>query len=162
MNVPERILCPRRAESFREVKEGESDGFREDDDTCRYCGSLNPDTFMARLEAGDVELDPTDKSYKIYVRNRGGAPFKQTFRDCYEQPWTGKVKEPKCTGPDDCTHWVTRDTNDTKFYFQHLSADQQRRFIELHNEKRLHIGYPGHFYSRPFFCAHASQQETGR
>lgn len=113
------------------------------DDTCSFCGSLNPATLLARLEAGDVELGPTDKSYKVYVRNKGGAEFKQTYRDC--------GNEAKCTGPDDCTHWVTRETDSTKFYFQHFDEAQQNRFIELYNEKRLQIGYPGHFYVRPYF-----------
>ena len=34
---------------------------------CSYCGSVHPDEFMAAVEAGEVELEPTDKSYKVYV-----------------------------------------------------------------------------------------------
>lgn len=30
---------------------------------------------MERLERADVEVGPTDKSYKVYVRNRGGELF---------------------------------------------------------------------------------------
>lgn len=37
--------------------------------TCSWCGSLNPDEFMRRAEAGD-ELGPTGKSYKVYVGAR--------------------------------------------------------------------------------------------
>jgi len=51
-----------------------------DDGHCKHCGSLNADVFMARLEAGDVELVPTDKNYKVYVRNKGGEPFHQSYR----------------------------------------------------------------------------------
>lgn len=51
------------------------DSWREDD-TCSYCGSLNPDILMARMEAGDIEIGPTDKSYKVYVKNLGGAELK--------------------------------------------------------------------------------------
>lgn len=83
------------------------------DNTCSYCGSMNPDAFMERLEAGDIQLDPTDKSYKVYVKTQG------------------------ITG---------------KFYFQHLSADQRKRFIELNNAGRLNFGPPGYFYMLPFFC----------
>ena len=39
-----------------------------------------------------------------------------------------------------------------KFYFQHLSDDDRTRFIELYNAKRMKLGYPGYFYSRPYFC----------
>lgn len=39
----------------------------------------------------------------------------------------------------------------TKFYFQHLSEDQKKRFIELLNEKKIKFDYPGYFYVKPFF-----------
>ena len=123
------------------------------DDSCSYCGSLNPDILMARIEAGDVELGPTDKSYKVYIENKGGAGFKQSYRDCVPDKSVidGKEVTTKCTGPDTCTHWTTRERSSTKFYFQHLSEDQKKRFVELLNEKKIRIGAPGHFYTKPFF-----------
>lgn len=99
---------------------------------------------MLRCEAGDVELGPTDKNYKVYVENKGGDAFAQTYRDC--------PRDAPCTGPEDCTHWVTRSMDHTKFYFQHLDAEQRRRFIELLNDGKLNIGDPGHFYVTPFFA----------
>lgn len=63
--------CPRRIESGISITPG-PDEFRargESHPTCSYCGSMDPDALMARIEAGDVELGPTDKSYKIYVRD---------------------------------------------------------------------------------------------
>lgn len=126
-----------------------------DDNTCSYCGSFNPDTLMQRLEVGDVELGPTDKNYKVYLMNAGGEAFKQTYRDCPtdRKIVDGKEITTKCSGPDTCTHWVTREMSQAKFYFQHLSVDQKKRFIELLNEKKIKIGMPGHFYSRPYFIA---------
>lgn len=115
-----------------------------EDDTCSYCGSLNPDTFMARLEAGDVELSPTDKNYKVYIRNVGGEVFKQTYRKC--------PVDATCTGPDDCTHWVTRERARAKFYFQHLSNDQKTRFVELYNQRKLQFVDDYGFYVLPYFC----------
>ena len=41
----------------------------------------------------------------------------------------------------------------TKFYFQHLSEDQKKKFIELLNSKKLTLEYPGHFYNLPFFIS---------
>ena len=38
-----------------------------------------------------------------------------------------------------------------KFYFQHLDEAQQREFVDLLNARKLKIGHPGHFYTRPFF-----------
>lgn len=38
-----------------------------------------------------------------------------------------------------------------KFYFQHLSVDGQRRFIELYNAREVKFSEPGIFYVLPFF-----------
>jgi hypothetical protein len=43
-----------------------------------------------------------------------------------------------------------------KFYFQHLSPEQQTRFIDLVNAKTMKIGMPGHFYVLPYFAARAA------
>lgn len=40
----------------------------------------------------------------------------------------------------------------SKFYFQHLSDDQMKRYIELHNDKKIKYGYPGYLYVQPFFA----------
>ena len=42
---------------------------------CSYCGSLDPSVLMARLEEGTITLGATDKDYKVYVTNSGGAPL---------------------------------------------------------------------------------------
>lgn len=136
---PEEHNCPRGAENSddgRAVWTGDSN--------CSYCGSLHPDVFMERIEAGTVKLCPTDKSYKVYVHAEpDSAGFFQTFRG------------PDDPGGDDPSKWVwtTRETNQTKFYFQHLSVDQRKRFVELLNEKKLKLDVPGYFYRLPFFIA---------
>ena len=43
-----------------------------------------------------------------------------------------------------------------KFYFYHLNEAEQRRFVEMMNEGRPTMGYPGHFYVLPFFCKQAA------
>lgn len=65
--------CPRRAESHigSSPALARDNDYSADGDACYYCGSLNPDTFMARLEAGDILLGSTDKNYKVYVSGRG-------------------------------------------------------------------------------------------
>jgi hypothetical protein len=118
------------------------------DGTCSYCGSMSQAALLPRLLAGDVELTPTDKSYKVYVRNNGGAPLMQSYRDC--------PRDAGCTGPDDCAHWVTRETSQAKFYFQHLDEHGRSEFIRLYNERKLKLGEPGHFYVLPYFCKRAS------
>lgn len=97
---------------------------------------------MARLEAGDVRLDPTDKDYKVYVVNEGGAKFLQRARTD-SKPFAGW---------DSPEHdWVTSERDEAKFHFQHLSQDQKRRFVELLNGKKIRIGEPGRFYRLPYF-----------
>lgn len=121
---------------------------KPDDGTCDYCGSLMPDAFMERLEAGTIKLGPTDKNYKVYVDNVGGKPFLRTHR--IDQPSKpGEIMK----DPRDQAHWVwiTDENNHCKFYFQHLNEVQQKRFVQLLNEKKIMIGVPGHFYVRPFF-----------
>jgi hypothetical protein len=39
-----------------------------------------------------------------------------------------------------------------KFYFQHLSEEERKRFVDAMNEKRINYAYPGHFYRLPFFA----------
>lgn len=77
---------------------------------CSYCGSIDPESFMLRIKAGD-ELGVTDKNYKAYLPG----------------------------------------TDNPKFYFQHLSAEQRHEFIQLLNAKVVNFGYPGHFTVLPFF-----------
>ena len=131
--------CPRRHDNFLPAKdEKELDNYRADG-TCSYCGSLNPTTFMARLRAGDIELGPTDKGYKVYVRNSGGQLFSRQRRIDNDHS-------------NDRTKWIweMQFVEQTKFYFQHLDNANQEEFIQIVN-KGTKIGYPGHFYTLPYF-----------
>ncbi len=140
--------CPRRGERSQADQD-----FWLPDDTCSYCGSLNPDALMARLEAGDVELGPTDKNYKVYVENVGGKQFQMNH--------TRKCPDVMKCDMRTCEHWTVEFRSHTKFYFPHLSAEQQKRFIELHNERKMKIGYPGHFYVPPFFASRTTTFPEG-
>lgn len=42
--------------------------------------------------------------------------------------------------------------NQRKFYFQHFSPDEQIKFLELVNAKKIKFARPGGFYVLPFFC----------
>lgn len=112
--MTDKLYCPRAIENgggpnspFKPPMNGEMEW--RDDNTCSYCGSLSGDALMARLEAGNVKLRPTDKDYKVYI-------------------------------------------DSGKFYFQHLSPEQRKRFIELYNAGQILLDVPGHFYVTPFFC----------
>lgn len=69
-----------------------------------------------------AKITPTDKDYKVYV----------------------ELEETELIGRN-----VVRKTS--KFYFQHLSPEQKQAFVERMNAKTLIIGFPGHFYTTPYF-----------
>lgn len=68
------MKCPRRVEGPFHVNDREDD--TGENGTCSYCGSLLPDLAMAYFEQGAL-LDPTDKSYKVYIEglDRGFTKF---------------------------------------------------------------------------------------
>jgi hypothetical protein len=70
------MRCPRRDE-IGQRPDGE-DVWR-DNQTCSYCGSLNPDLLMAHLETGDIRLGATDKSYKVYVHGLPDRDFAKLY-----------------------------------------------------------------------------------
>jgi hypothetical protein len=142
------LRCPRRDEGGLGARAFPGPDSWREDKTCSFCGSMAPTEFFRVVEAGG-EIVPTDKNYKAYVRGPG---LRQTFRDC--------PRDTTCRGPEDCTHWTTRDVSESKFYFQHFDAADRARFIELHNSKRMKIGFPGHFYARPYFCVTAPAAES--
>lgn len=149
--------CPRGYEAFWKK-----------DGTCSACGSLSPEDFLKACEEG-AKLGPTDKSYKVYVdlpfpdaplrvvgsanHNPGGEPwFLLTEEKCDEHGLDSYAR----------AHYVGQyvylgrdSTRHAKFYFQHLDEAQMQRFIDMLNGKKLNIGMPGYFYTRPFFIRYA-------
>lgn len=79
------MFCPRRIENPVADQTFPGEDQYDNEETCSFCGSLSPELFMARLEAGDVILEPTDKCYKAYLRNDGGEPFKSPTGKFYYQ-----------------------------------------------------------------------------
>jgi len=168
-DTTDKHFCPRREEAPHIAKafpEGDvwddRDGYR----ACTYCGSMHPDDLFEAIERGD-KLGPTDKSYKIYVdlphknpdsvRVVGSANFKPG--DSYKN-WNDLTPEEKeiakgydpTDGQERFIQFGTNGAiNHAKFYFQHLSPEQRTKFVQLLNDKKMNIGYPGYFYSLPYF-----------
>lgn len=80
--MSEKFTCPRRAESGADIPGGvfkghgpNKDEFYERDgiEHCSYCGSISGEKFM-ELAKSHTEVEPTDKSYKFYMRGEG-LPF---------------------------------------------------------------------------------------
>lgn len=120
------FLCPRRDEVPSVFKLPETDHLHADG-TCSFCGSLDGDLLMERLEAGTIFLAGSDKTYKVYLKTvEGGPPLLQSYRT--DDDRTG-----------DRTKWVweTKEVDHGKFYFMHLSEDQMKRFVDLWNEGKI-------------------------
>lgn len=134
--------CPRRIEQYGPGSDSRGhDKFINGQ--CSYCGSLSGDLFMERLEKGDVVLGSTDKNYKVYVTNDGGADFTRGYR----------TDSLPFEGHESTNHtWVVDAVRTTKFYFQHLSEAQRARFIELYNDGKFRFEMGISFYVPPFFC----------
>lgn len=64
-----------------------------------------------------------------------------------------RVEEGEKVIPTDKSYKVYLSHGHEKFYYQHLSDEQKRRFVELLNEHKVRIDYPGYFYVRPYFVA---------
>lgn len=161
--------CARRAESMAGGLPGK-DFWSKNDGllACSYCGSLPPDKFFEAVEQG-CEVIPTDKNYKAYIVVPNPIAGQQVVRSSMTGPvWdrqTGALlredatEEEKRTGTyERKTYGPAGETRQAKFYFQHLSAADQQRFIDLLNAKKMRLGMPGHFYRRPFFCQAVSPQ----
>jgi hypothetical protein len=159
--------CPRRSEGFMGRMEGNDWwGIRDGHKACSYCGSCSPDEFFAAIEAG-AEVGPTDKSYKAYIDLPAvdeGARIEIGGESgpAYGQDGTPNrpdlTDEEKRTGRYHRTHYGMRGkTVHGKFYFQHLSKEEQVRFLDLLNARKIKIGVPGYFYALPFLATSAEK-----
>ncbi|MBI4900916.1 MAG: hypothetical protein HY829_10615 [Actinobacteria bacterium] len=142
------FLCPRRDEvlnpdgPFKVPNHDEWHG-KDPRRTCSWCGSMHPDDFLAAIRAG-VTVGPTDKSYKAYVEETLNDPDRVALGERYKAQ--GFTRE---HATDLAKH--ASGAHIGKFYYRHLSEEQQGEFIGLLNAKAVHVGYPGHFYVLPFF-----------
>lgn len=146
--MPELQVCPRAVDDGRSMFRFENRP--AEDKTCDYCGSMMGDDFMARLEAGDILLGVTTKTYKVYVRNNGGAPFLGSHR--VDEAHTADQSQWK---------WTTVEREQSKFYFQHLTGDQQKRFVELLNANRIKFDGGYRFNPLPYFVARDPEGVVG-
>ena len=133
--------------------------------SCSFCGSLHPDRFMELVRQGWV-VGPTDKSYKAYLSQ----PLSDEEKAEHKSRWLDRfiargiqesaearnesgeqVREELSRYYDEQVAPLNESAKQTKFYYVHLSEEQQHEFIDLHNSRHMKIGYPGHFYQPPFF-----------
>ena len=142
--------------------------------SCSFCGSLHPDRFMELVRDGWI-VGPTDKTYKAYLsrpltdeeqaehkaRWLGGFTAQElrdsalargetvaATRAALEAAYYAQVA-PLHSGP-----------TKAKFYFQHLTPEQQQEFVDLYRTQRMAVGYPGRFYQPPFFMHFATPEQN--
>jgi hypothetical protein len=159
-----KITCRRqRFEAVLAVQKDHKVTLRPDG-TCSYCGSIMASAFLAAVEEG-AQVTPTDKNYKAYVR----VPDPKAGKTRVVGTASGGEKPgPKWVAADtevlaasgratDYTTWMLLGVRDyyktAKFYFQHLEPEDEERFLALLKEGRMKLGFPGHFYTLPYFLA---------
>lgn len=89
ITIGDKTFCARRAESVgfgdTPFRSPEKDEWKEG--RCSWCGSMTPDALFEAITAG-TELGPTDKSYKVYVGERGKFYF-QHFSEAHMAKFIG-------------------------------------------------------------------------
>lgn len=143
--------------------------------SCSFCGSLHPDRFMELVREGWI-VGPTDKGYKAYLSRPltdeekaerkakwlAGFTYDEVIEGARERSET--PEEFRAALADSYDRDLSRSeasSTEAKFYYQHLNVEQQDEFIFLYNDRRMTVGYPGHFYQPPFFTKPATTTETG-
>ncbi|ACU71938.1 hypothetical protein Caci_3029 [Catenulispora acidiphila DSM 44928] len=161
------LWCPRRAESVHQSAGPDTwtdypsitNGIGP---CCSYCGSLDPDVFLAKVREGWI-VEPTDKPTKAYLdalytpeeieRIKAGSITWQAVR---------QLKLDEGGSEDEATaaanaHWgqyeapIMTGRTVAKLYYQHLTPAQRDEFLKLHNGGAMRISWPGRFYVRPYF-----------
>jgi len=163
--------CPRQAQEAVLPFQLEHKSHWSEDGTCSYCGSISPEMVFEAIEDG-CKFGPTDKNYKVYVdllepephklrvvtakNSDNGLGEEEDRRQGYilSSEAKDKISEKEFATWGDYK-WVKLaergPTKFAKFYFQHFSPEDQQKFTQLYNEKKINIGYPGYFYTRLFF-----------
>jgi hypothetical protein len=185
--VTEQHNCPRRSETpggvFRHNspdvwrQRGGLAGQENVGRSCSYCGSLHPGRFMELVRDGWI-VGPTDKPYKAYLARPRTAQEIAVLRQQWTDATDGAAQIIRAAGQrdgktagqvaDDLERfWATQELplasesgHAAKFYYQHLSADQRREFVDLYNARTMRLSYPGFFYSLPYFMVRASQEAS--
>lgn len=162
--------CPRKADATLPSQLTHDSQWR-DDGTCSYCGSLNPDLLFAAIEDGAAELGATDKNYKLYAT----LPYDRPDELVISASTNASMTEDEAARGG----WLKADAEargrwrlseftsfyrlrphgsrrHTKVYFQHFSEAQMRRFVELHNQKRLRFAPGDGLYVWPYFMQRAT------
>jgi hypothetical protein len=96
--------CPRRSELGVASQVFKDPDYWRLDNTCSYCGGLNPERFLEEVRNG-AEVEPTNKSYKAYVHvnKRMYKIYFQHFNDPHKKEFvrlyndhTMKIGYPGC------------------------------------------------------------------
>jgi len=162
MAKKEYFTCPRRIEDGMADENSpftysgsNLDTWRKDN-TCSYCGSLDPETFLEAVELGNP-VGATDKNYKMYIDLPGsGKKVKTISQNFKPQKGEGFKKVPFKN------EWYKTEpevTRHAKFYFQHLDTDQKKKFVDLVNQKKLNYQGGIGLYVLPYFMRPSNEGE---
>ena len=138
-----------------------------EDGTCSHCGGCKPSIILEAVRNG-AEVEPTDKSYKIYVEipdpNEGQVRVVSTMNftpEDYDPAERGYVKADPAKLKESGWHsegveWMQLAPRGplmrVKCYLNHFGESQALEFVRLIESGKMKISYPGHFY-RPLAFA---------
>lgn len=177
--MTENHTCPRRRENGMDRDDSPLRGSGQNLDTytsrgglvgqprgCSYCGSMPPDDFMAAVKSG-AEVEPTDKSYKLYVKGipnpnpgqlyilstsnhpspglRGWKDLARAEKKLVKSEY-GQQSYFKDNYKERYYSFRTMTTVEAKFYTAHLSPEQGHEFYRLWMDGKVNWGYPGRPY----------------
>jgi hypothetical protein len=126
---------------------------------CSFCGSLEPDDFLKLVLAGNP-LSVTNKEHKVYVHAPNPIAGQQVLKSTFGGPTMsyGQLTRDDLTAEELAagrferkTYGPASETAQAKFYFWHMNADQQLRFIAAMNEGKIVYGGDFGFRHLPSF-----------
>ncbi|UGY15137.1 hypothetical protein HAP48_0042535 [Bradyrhizobium septentrionale] len=163
--------CPRRLEVPFLPQDKSNDWWMTPDGhrACSHCGSMHPDDLFAQIEAGALVIG-TDKNYKIYCDVPSPVAGQVHVTSISSHPYDGgeELTEALCDqhglSSYERTEYIGKYVKfqprsgiaHLKFYFQHLDAAGQDRFIALYNDKKIKLDRFG-LYRTPYFATPAGQ-----
>lgn len=123
--------------------------------TCPRRAEAGMDDATSPLVGAGTNLDTYTEGHGLIGQARGCSYCGSMHPDDFmEAARTGAVLG---TTTKDYKMYVTTGDTPGKFYFQHLSPEQRREFVDLVNARTIHLGYPGYFTVLPYFMARAER-----
>lgn len=120
--------------------------------TCPRRAENGMDDPASPFKGAGQNLDTYTSGHGLIGQARGCSYCGSMHPDDFMQA----MREGKELGVTDKNYKAYVDHQSGKFYYQHLSTEQQAEFIAMLNRHEITFGYPGFFTVRPYFIGLAA------